>query len=288
MGNNPRLAIGLMGLASALFAGTSLIAKVLGQPLGQAASLPPFMVSFGRFSFAFCALLVLVALRPAMRPRFSGARWDLHLARSLCGWGGVTCMFTAVARMPVAEASAISFLSPVVTVALAIALLGESATLRKLIAAALALVGAMLVMRPGSDAFQPAAVFALAAAALMGIEGYFIKRLSDSEPALRILLINNAMGASIATLVALTVWQMPTPSQWALMALLGTIMVCGQSLFIQSMKRADASAVIPAFYSVLVFAAIYDRVLFGLTPGMIAILGATLIVSGALLLAARR
>lgn len=288
MANAPRLAMVLMVMASALFAGTSLIAKILGQPLAGAAALSPFMVSAGRFGFAFCALLAFVALRPNLRPKFRGARWDLHLARSLCGWSGVSCMFTAVARMPVAEASAISFLNPIVAMGLAIAFLGENLTARKICATVLALAGALLILRPGGEAFQPAALFALAAAGLMGIEGYFIKRLSDSEPALRILLINNAMGAAIALSVALSLWQMPSAQQWGFMALLGVVMVCGQALFIQTMKRAEASAVLPVFYSVLVFAALYDRVLFGVTPALSAILGAGLIVSGALLLVSRR
>lgn len=279
-----RLALWLMTLASALFAGTSLIAKTLGLPMMGAEPLPPFMVSAGRFGFALCALLVLLSVRPALRPSFRGARWDLHLARSLCGWSGVTCMFAAVARMPVAEASAISFLNPLVTMALTIVFLGESLTARKLIAAGLAMTGVLLILRPGAEALQPAAFFALGSAALMGCEGIFIKRLTGREPALRILVINNAIGASVAVLVALTVWQAPSLGQWALMGLLGTVMVCGQSLFLQSFKRAEASQVIPAFYAVLVFAALYDLVLFGVVPGALVIAGAGLIVSGAILL----
>ena len=185
------------------------------------------------------------------------------------------------------EPDAISFLSPLVTMALAALLLRERVGATKMAAAVLALAGAALVLRPGSDAFQAAGLLALAAAAFMGLEAVFIKRLADAEPPLRILLINNAIGAALALAVASKVWVWPSTAQWLLLATLGAVMVCGQVMFIQSMRRADASLVIPAFYSVLVFASLYDFVLFGVAPGGIALIGAGMIVAGALILARR-
>lgn len=194
-------------------------------------------------------------------------------------------MFAAVARMPVAEATAISFLSPLVAMGLSVLMLGERLAARKLFAAGLAVLGALLILRPGSEAFQPAGAFALAAAAFMGLETIFIKRLSDSEPALRVLVINNAIGACVSILVAAFVWSAPTTSQWALLVALGLVMVAGQALFIQAMKRGEASFVMPAFYSVLVFASIYDFAVYGVSPSGLAVAGSLLIVSGALVLA---
>ena len=69
-----------------------------------------------------------------------------------------------------------------------------------------------------------------------------------------------------------------------LLILLGLIMVSGQALFIQSMKRAPASTLMPAFYSILVFAALYDWALNGVFPSNIAVLGGALIITGALVL----
>lgn len=288
MASTAKTAVACMALASALFAATSLIAKILGQPSDVASALPPFMISAGRFGFAFCTLLVVLILRPTLRPAFRDVHWVWHLARSACGWLGVTCMFTAVARMPMAEASAISFLNPIFTMGLAVLVLGENLTLRKILAAAMALIGAVLIIRPGAEAIQPAALFALGSAAFMGIEGLFIKRLSDAEPGMQILVINNAMGATIALTAASFVWQMPSLTQWAFMVALGTVMVSGQSLFIQALKRAEVGAVLPVFYSVLVFAALYDLALFQVVPSGAAIIGAAFIVSGALILALRR
>lgn len=282
------LAVPFMLGASALIAATSIFAKALGTDLGGAAGLHPFQVSAGRFVFAFLTLSAFLTVSPKHRPTLKGARWTWHLLRSVCGWLGVTAMFAAVARMPVAEATAISFLSPLVTMALAVTMLGEHLGLRKIVAALLALAGASLILKPGTAAFQAAGLFALAAAGFMGLEAIFIKRLSDTEPALRVLLINNAMGAAISSVAASFFWTSPQGLQWPLMAGLGAVMVSAQAMFIQAMKRGDASAVIPAFYSVLVFATLYDFWLFGVMPDWLAIAGGGLILSGALLLSRSR
>ena len=281
-------AISFMVGAGALVAATSILAKALSLESGGSEGLNPFQISAGRFAFALLALMFVLAAFPKARPDFAGAHWNWHLCRSLSGWLGVTCMFAAVARMPIAEATAISFLSPLVAMALAALLLGEAIGRRKMLAAALAVIGAILILRPGTEAFQLAGLWALSAALFMGVETIFIKKLSDAEPALRILVINNAIGAILSLTVASFVWVWPTGLQWGLLVALGVIMVSGQAFFIQSMKRAEASFVVPAFYTLLVFAAIYDFIFFQTIPVPAAIIGATLIVSGAIILAVKQ
>lgn len=276
-------AAALMLLACAFIAGTTLLAKALG--LGrQGPPLHPLQVSAGRFVFGFLVLLPFVAW---LRPDFRGAAWRVHLGRSLSGWAGVSCLFAAAALMPLASATAISFLSPMVTMLLAIPLLAERVGRWRWGAAATAFAGAVVLIRPGTEAFQPAALIALMAAAFLGIEAVLIKRLSVSEPATRILIVNNGMGAAIAATAAAFVWVAPSGTQWLIAAALGAMMVCGQALFIQSMRRADASYTIPFFYASLVFAALYDFVVFGDLPDAYAVAGAVLIVAGAVVLAWR-
>lgn len=278
------LAVSAMIGAAALIAMTSILGKSLGASVGDSVGLHPLQVSAGRFVFAALTLAIFLSLVPRSRPDFTGTKWLLHVSRSACGWSGVTAMFAAVAQMPVAEATAISFLSPIVTLALAALVLKEHVGLRKLLASSLALIGAVLILRPGTEAFQTAGLFALLAAALMGLEAIFIKRLAGSEPSMRILIINNLMGSLIAVAAAAFVWVSPTPLQWGLLIALGVVMVSGQSLFIQSMKRGEASLVMPAFYFALVFAAFYDLALFGVLPGIFAVVGSTMIVLSALTL----
>ncbi len=277
----PVWAIAAMISASALVAATSLIAKALGLDV-TGEPLHPLQISAGRFGFGLLALSI-VSLR--WRPALSDVPWSLHVARSAFGWLGVTCVFAAAARMPLADATAISFLSPLVTVVLAAMLLKERVGLRRWLAILVAAAGALVLVRPGTEAFRPVAIVALSSAVLMGLEAICIKRLSDREPPMRILLINNAIGAVISISAATFVWRWPGPEQWALLAILGFTMVLGQSLFIQAMRRGEASYVMPAFYATLIFAAFYDYLIFAVIPDGFAILGAALIVAGVLVLA---
>ena len=272
-----------MTAAAAFAAVTTLLAKALGQGVGGE-PLHPLQITAGRYCFGFLTLLpFLLWYRPSLR----GAVWRTHVLRTICGWGGVTCLFTASVFMVLADATAISFLSPLVTMVLAIPILGERVGPWRWGAAGFAVIGALLVIRPGSDAFQAAALIALGAALLMGMETIFIKRLSDTEPPIRILAINNAVGSLIAVAAAAFVWAAPSPRQWLMMAAVGTAMVTAQSLFIQAMKRADASFVIPFFYATLVFAALYDFAVFGDMPTIVSAAGAVVIIASAVVLAWR-
>ncbi len=274
-----RVTAALMVAATALFAATSLIAKAIGTgALGPA--LPPLMVSFGRFGFALAGIALALAV---MRPVLTRPAWGTHLARTLCGWGGITLMFAAVAQMPLPDATAISFLSPVFTMMLAIPLLGERVGPVRWGAAVIALIGAAILLRP-TGAIQPAAFLALGAAAAMGLEAIFIKRLTGREGRLQILIVNNGMGAVVATVAALAVWAAPNPAQWAALAALGLIMAGGQALNLAAMRRADASFVAPFFYLTLVWAAGFDLWVFGVLPDGVSMIGAAVLVSGAGLL----
>ncbi len=273
----------LMIAACALIAGTTLMAKGLGRGLG-AEELHPLQISFGRYAFGFACLLPFALWR---MPSFSGAPWALHLGRSLVGWAGVSCLFTAATYLPLADATAISFLNPLVAMVLAIPILGERVGPWRWGAAGIALIGALVLIQPGTEAFRPIALVALCAAFFMGLEAILVKRLSRSEPALRILILNNAAGALVAFCAASFVWTQPSPLQWGVMAILGGTMVCAQMLFLMAMHRAEASFAMPFFYATLVFAAAYDFAFFGELPAWTSWLGAALIVAGALVLAWR-
>lgn len=280
---NPlRATLAMLG-AAACVAGTTILAKAIGQGvLGPA--LHPLQVSQGRFAFAFLALVLATAV---LRPRIRRPALPLHLARSLCGWGGVTMMFAAVVWIPLSDATAISFLNPVIAMILAIPMLGERVGPWRWAAAAIAFSGALILLRPGAGAVQAGALFALAAAALMGLEAVFIKRLSGREAPMQILLLNNAIGLCVATAAASVIWVWPTPAQWAALAGIGLVMVSAQVLFIQAMRSADASYAVPFFYTVLVFAAGYDALAFGVVPDTTSFAGAGVILTGAVLLAWR-
>lgn len=278
--SNPALAAFLTLAASAFVAGTTLLAKAIGTA-AFGPELHPLQISHGRFLFAFlgfaCAALV-------MRPTFTRPNIPLHLGRSILGWSGVTFMFAAAAFIPLSDATAISFLNPVVGMLLAIPFLGEKIGPWRWGSAALAFVGAMVLTRPGADSIEIGALLALAAAFALGGEIIFIKKLTGRERPFQILLINNAIGLTIATCAALFVWQMPTPGQWAALAGIGFLMAGAQTCFINAMRLADASFVAPFFYTSLAFAALFDAVVFNVLPDVVSWTGAIIILTAAAIL----
>ena len=279
----PLTAVVLMITATLFIAATMLAAKSLGtDTLG--APLHPLQISHGRFMFAFIGFITASAV---LRPKIRAPNMRLHLARTIFGATGVTLMFAAVAFIPMSDATAISFLNPVFGMILAIPFLGEKVGRWRWLAAAMAFVGALILLRPGPDTFQVAALLALGAALAMGFELVFIKKLADREPALQILLINNAIGCVLMSAAVIAFWAPPTLAQWGVLVTLGLMMAGAQTCFINAIARADASFVTPFSYLTLIFAGLYDWAIFAQIPDWISVLGAAIIVSGAALLAWR-
>jgi len=273
--------IGCMLIATGFIAGSTMIAKILGT---DDPPLHPFQISAGRFFFAFCALM-LASLY--LRPKIENPHVGLHGARALFGWLGVTGMFAAAAHIPLADATAISFLNPVIAMILAIPFLGEKVGRIRWTAAGFAFLGVLLLIKPGSTAFHPAALVALAAACVMGLEITIIKKLTRTDGPMQILIINNALGTLIACSVAYFVWQTPSPIQLGLMAAVGLLMVSAQTFFIQSMRSGEASLMVPFSYATLLFAGLYDLILFEVVPDQLSLLGAAIILMSGIVLAVR-
>lgn len=281
--HNPLAAIGFILLASALIAGTTMMAKLTGRDaLGE--PLHPLQISHARFLFAF---LAISGASIALRLRLHRPNLKLHTLRSLAGWSGISLLFAAIAFIPLADATAISFLNPVFAMVLAIPLLGERVGKWRWLAAVIALSGGLILLQPGAEAFQAASLLALLSALVIGFEVIIIKLLAGREPVLQILLINNAIGLAIASVAVIFVWQPPTGAQWLALATLGLMMVLAQTCFIQAMRRAEASFVLPFSYATLVFAGLYDFAVFNAMPSSSSLLGAVIIVAGAALLAWR-
>lgn len=277
---NPALAAALTLAASAFAAGTTLLAKAIGTgALGPA--LHPLQVSQGRFLFAFIGFATAATI---LRPKIARIHWGLHIGRSTLGWGGVTLMFAAAAFIPLSDATAISFLNPVVGMLLAIPFLGEKIGPWRWGSAALAFTGAMILSRPGTGSLEFGAILALCAAVAMGGELIFIKKLTGREHPFQILLINNAIGLAISTTAAVFVWQVPTLGQWAALAGIGLLMASAQTCFINAMRLADASFVAPFFYATLAFAAVYDALVFSVLPDVVSWIGAGVILTAAAIL----
>ena len=271
-------------ISVALFAFASLLARLGGQPSAAGAPLHPAQLASGRFFFAWLAI-ALVALRFPLS--FRGVPWLLHLKRSVCGWLGILFLFAAALQLPLAEANAIGYLSGIVTLALSAPMLGERVGPRRWSAAVLALVGGLFIAKPGTSAFDPAALLALLAALSIGIESIFIKRLSDREPPLRILFLNNTFGTGVSLIALPFFWHWPSAGQWGILAGIGVVLATTQFFNILAFQRGDASFIAPFWYGVPLFAALYDYLWFGTLIDHWSTLGIVLIITGGIVIARR-
>ncbi len=281
-------AAGTMLIACLFIAVSTLLAKgvagrfeTVSQPQD---AIHPLQITAGRFLFGWLVWLAVVCFR---RTRLRAIHWRLHIARSFAGWLTVTSLFWAGSLMALADATAISFLSPLVVMVLAVLFLGERVGWLRISAAAIMLSGALVLVRPGTGAFQPAALIALISAFAGGVESTLIKRLSALEPRVQVLFINNSIGLLIALVAAFWVWRDPSIIQWLLLAAVGISMAAAQVFFLTSMRDGEASFVMPFLYSTLVFASLLDYWVFGDAPDALGAVGALIIVAGAVFLALR-
>ncbi len=277
---NPLLAALLICFASIFVAAATLLAKALG--IGSlGAEMHPLQITWGRYAFGLLVILMATAL---LRPRLTRPHWGLHGARTTAGMVGVTLMFAAVAYIPLADATAISFLNPVFAVIFAMPLLGERVGPIRWLATAVALTGAVILLRPGTGSFQLAALLALGAAVALGFELTVIKQLAARERPLQVLLVNNLTGVALASIAVVFVWRAPLALEWAAFAGIGACMAVAQTCYINAMARAEASFVAPFGYLTLVFATLFDRLVYAARPDFVTWLGAGTIIAGAALL----
>lgn len=279
----PLAAAGLILCGSAVVAATTVLAKGLGTG-AFGPPLHPLQIAHGRYVFALAAVLVTLAV---VRPRLTRPQVPLHVLRAACGFTGVALLFAAATMIPLSDATAISFLSPIVTMLLAALILGERPGLSRWSAAALSMAGALVLFRPGGDTIAVGAALALGAACAIGLEMTIVKWLTRREGPLQILLMSNSIGTLMASAAVLPVFVVPTGPQWAALAALGTMMFGAQVCYVQAMRLADASFVAPVAYTTLVFAALYDVLVFDVWPDVVSLTGAGLILAGALVLTTR-
>ena len=273
----------LIILATIFIAGTMVLAKSLGQDwLGK--PLHPLIISAGRFSFAWMALVIIFVIK---KPIIKSPNLKLHLMRSILGWSGVTLMFASASMIPLTDATAISFLNPVFAMLFAVYFLKEKIGKYRWLAVFLALTGSFILLRPSNNTFQIAGLLALFAAVLMGCELILMKIITKKENSFQILIINNSIGFIVSISAAYFIWQQPTLYQWIALISLGLLMICAQAFYINAIAQADASYIAPFSYMTLIFVTFYDFALFDEIPDYISLIGISIILTGAILLAWR-
>ena len=271
-----------MVVAAGLFATMNALAKYLmlagtGNPIGA------LQMTFARYFFG-TLFLIPVLYGAKIMPRT--VHPFKYVFRASFGVGGVALMFLAIAVIPLANATAIGFSSPIFAMIFAVVLLGERAGPYRWLAAALGFVGVVVIAGPDTSIFGAASLFAVMAAICMGAEIAAVKWLTGlGDRALIMLFFGNLFAALLASILAIPTWVSPQPLQWFLFAAMGLVAIVGQRLVLHAMAIADANFVAPFLYSTLLFSGLYGVLLFDEILRLSLFLGMALIVASGVLMA---
>ena len=260
-------------------------------------------IVFFRSLFAMGLLVVWLAVRGEFPGALSTKRPGGHLLRSLIGSAGMFSSFLSVALLPLADATAISFAAPLITVALAALLLGEQVRIYRWLAVAVGFVGVVVMLSDhlgvgdgGSHLGVGAALTGAVAAAFATIQ---TRRLVGTEQTGAIVfyfsLTTTIMGALALTLAALwrpdwplaeamisQRWVAPDWSAFVWLAFIGVLGGIGQIFMTQSYRYADASIIACFDYSAMIFAATLSLLVFDVMPSNRILLGAAIVTCAGL------
>jgi drug/metabolite transporter (DMT)-like permease len=268
-------------LASTVFLGASdVTAKYLS------ATLPSIEIAWIRF------LVFALIMSPAMLPgsplfALQSRRTGLQVMRGIALLGSSLFFISGLRFLPIAEASATGFVSPLFVTALSIVFLGESVGLRRWLAAAVGLIGVLIILRPGTAAFHAAAFFPIISALAWAGTLIMTRMLSGREHALTTMTYSSIVGACILCMLVPFVWVTPTWHDILFGIFIGVASTAGQWIVVLAFRYADASVLAPFSYTQLLWVTVLGFLAFGEVPDVWTITGAVFIVSSGLYTAHR-
>ena len=271
---NPLRGIGWMLATMFMFSCINATAKVLIQ------TLPVVEVVWARYFFQM--LLLLLFLRSRIASIAVTGKLKLQFGRSLLLLSTTLLFFFALASIPMAEATAVMFVAPILVTALSLPVLGERVGPRRWVGVGVGFLGALIIIRPGLDVAHPAILFVLGAAAFHSLYQLSTRFLSRTDGTLTTLFYSASTGAIIMTIAVPFFWVMPSPVELALMVLLGLFATFGHFCLIKAFEAAPPAIVSPFHYTNLLWSTMFGYILFTDLPDMWTIIGALIIAGSGL------
>ena len=270
--------------AAFCFAFSSILIKVLGI-YAAGDGVHPLQIAHARFFFSF---IFITCIWIIFRPKIEYSHIRLHLLRSIFGWIGVSILFTSIVYIPVSDATALTFLNPIFAMVFAAFIFKEKIGSIRWSGALISFSGGLLLIRPTVDlSVDPIALLCLFGAIIMGLEIICIKTLSEKNSVFTMLLINNFIAMCIGVVALPFIFIIPSLFELFILLNIGALMLSGQFCFINSIKRAETSFLMPFFYSTLIFVMFLDLIIFDSLPDKISYIGSLLIIFGAVIVAFR-
>jgi drug/metabolite transporter (DMT)-like permease len=259
-----------MLLTTLAFVGVNGIVRHLGTDLPAAQS------AFIRFAFGL--LFLAPAFWQARAMRFSGPVLRLFGWRGVLHVAAVILWFYAMARVPVAEMAAIGFLNPVVVLVIAGLLLGEGLGRGRVVSVAVALIGALVVLRPGLRDVSVGHLAQLAATLCFAVSYILAKRLSGLAPASVVVAVLSLTVAAGLAPIAWWVWQPVTGEQLAWLAGVAALATLGHYAMTRAFRAAPLAVTQPVTFLQIIWASLLGALVFGESVDGFVLLGGALIV----------
>ena len=272
------------------FVGNLLLMTLLGAAVRELVlrDYPLGEVLLFRFLFASSFFWVILFFTVGFAALATRRRLD-HAIRGLSGVVSLSLFYFSLTRIPIADATAITYAAPIFITVLSIFLLGEVIGLRRWVAVLLGFVGVLLIARPQAESWDVGLLAALGSAFFGALVAIWLRKLSSSEKPVVIGVYYNSLGSLVCLAwVLMSGWLTPRENDLWLFAAFG--LGCGlqQWLLTVSFRYAEASLLAPFEYLAMVFAAIVGYVFWGEIPVLTTWIGAAVIAASGVFIFVRR
>ena len=210
----------------------------------------------------FRNLLVVLILLPWIMyqglDKMSTRQFRLHLLRSLAGLGAMYCFFYTLIHLPLAEAILLKTTLPFFIPIISLLWLGETVQSLVYWAILIGFIGITVILKPGMETFSPVALIALMSGLLAALARSTIRRMSETEPSMRVVFYFALISTLISAVPMSWAWVTPNGSTWGLLLIIAVLGIGAQLLMTQAYMRATSSAQLGPFsYTSVIFATLY-------------------------------
>ncbi|MBS7558265.1 DMT family transporter [Pseudomonas protegens] len=267
----PIKGIALICLAVLLFASHDTLSKYLS------AFYPIVMVVWARYVVHTLMMLVVFVPRSGFSAVVRTKRPGLQLLRALCLIGTSLLFTTGLRYIPLAEATAVNFLAPLLVTALSVPFLGERVSRGQWLAVLAGFVGVLIVVRPGGVLFTPAILLPLGSALCFGFYQLLTRKLSGIDSPTTSNFLTGIFNSLIMSALLPFFWSTPSFVHGLFMIGLGTCGMLGHMLLTQAFRHAAPAMLAPFSYGQILFAGLYGYLIFDHTPDRYGLIGIAVI-----------
>jgi drug/metabolite transporter (DMT)-like permease len=223
-------------------------------------------------------VLVLPRLKTLVRTKYPG----FQFFRSLLLMSATACFFTGLSLIPLSDAAALMSTNPMLITLGAAIFLGEKLGVRRIGGIVAAMVGALIIIRPGTDVFSAAALFPLGAAVCYSAYALLTRRVGADEDVWTSLFYTGFVGTVLLSILVPFQWQTPSASDVGLMVIVAIAGTTGQLALIRAFTKGEAAMLAPYSYTGLAFAAFWGVIFFSEIPDFWTVVGSLVIAAAGL------